>query len=237
MSRKWFGPVSVVIFVLGIAMVVWSTTRGGGTTSSDGSDVGSSFAASSSTSSLMADGSAPMTSVDSTGTDTAGGAVTSPSGASATTVPGPAPATLGAPPSSTPTAPTLRSLPPVSVTPLAPSTTALSPVIPPLAVTPGTVVAPSCSSFADCAQKLFTEWLSGGSGARTRALNYGTSSAVNALFELRTIGVTWGPTVYRSTALKYVASGTVTSTGNSKAIEFVFTSGQSGYKVQSVVWF
>jgi hypothetical protein len=110
-------------------------------------------------------------------------------------------------------------------------------VIPPVAVTPALVAPPACSSYADCAQKLFTEWRIGGSGARTRALSYGTSSAVNALFELRTIGVTWDPTVYRSTALKYVASGTVTSTGNSKAIEFVFTSGQSGYKVQSVAWF
>ncbi|MFM8857908.1 MAG: hypothetical protein ACKOI2_12050 [Actinomycetota bacterium] len=112
--------------------------------------------------------------------------------------------------------------------------------VPPVAVTPAIVEPPACSSYADCAQKLFTEWLNGGSGARTRAQSFGTSAAVSALFERRTIGVTWDPTVRRSTALKYVATGTVTVPGSdrgSTAIEFVFTSGQSGYKVQSVAWF
>jgi hypothetical protein len=80
---------------------------------------------------------------------------------------------------------------------------------------------------------MFTEWLSGGSGARTRALSYGTSAAVSALFERRTIGVTWDPTVRRSTALKYVAA----ASSHPKSIEFIFTSGQSGYKVQSVEWY
>jgi hypothetical protein len=54
---------------------------------------------------------------------------------------------------------------------------------------------------------------------------------------VRTVGVAWEPTVFRSTALKYVASGTSAFTAMAKGIEFVFTSGQSGYKVQSVAWF
>jgi hypothetical protein len=106
-------------------------------------------------------------------------------------------------------------------------------VIPPVAVTPALVAPPACSSYADCAQKLFTEWRIGGSGARTRALSYGTSSAVNALFELRTIGVTWEPTLIRISATKYIAA----ASSHPKSIEFLFTAGQSGYKVQSVAWF
>ena len=113
--------------------------------------------------------------------------------------------------------------------------------IPPVAVTPAIVEPPACSSYRDCAQKLFNAWQSSDRDAKTQALNFGTREAVNALFYVRSIGVTWDPTVRRSTALKYVATGTVTATGwedrGSKSIEFVFTRGQSGYKVQSVEFF
>lgn len=221
MARKWITPVSIIVFILGIGMVVWSLSRTSGSTTSPTQE-------------------SSVTSVGASDSDTSSTSTTT-GGATPTLVPGSSStasstATTRAPSSSS--APT-SVVPSVTVRPVSPGasavvTTTLAPLsVPPLALTPGVVAPPACVSFADCAQKMFSEWLAGGTGARTRAQNYGTPEAVRALFEFRTIGVVWNPTVIRSTSLKWVAA----ATSHPKGIEFNFTSGQTGFKVQSVVWY
>lgn len=227
-------PVSIIVFVLGIAMVVWSLTRSGDSTTStvpDRSVVSEEDADSGSSGTAIAQGS--MSTPDSTAATASSGVTVS----SSATTPAPTRAP-GSPSTPTTVAPsvTVRPLSPGAGAGAGAATTTVAPLsIPPLVATPGTIAPAACTSFKDCAQKLFDAWESSDRNAKTQALNYATPEAVNTLFYVRTIGVVWEPTVFRSTALKYVASGTVTTTGRAKAIEFIFTSGQSGYKVQSVV--
>jgi len=237
MPRKLLTPVSIGVFILGIAMVVWSLTRG-----SDSSAAPSDSRVTS-TVSLAADSatdaSDPFASTPSSDSipDSSSGAA-SPSRSPVATTATAGASTSGTSPSVAPPAATVRPLTPAAPVVETTVVTAAPLSIPPVVVTPAVVAPPACLSFADCAQKLFSTWLEGGSGSRTRALNYGTPAAVSALFERRTIGVTWDPTVYRSTSFKYVAVA-ISRPGESdgSGIEFLFTSGQSGYKVQSVVWF
>lgn len=209
MLKKALTPISVVVLLVGVGMILYSTL---------GSDDPS--GGSTSDTSAVVDESVPSGTSPGQGSE-------APSEPSAAPAPGETPAPAdSAPGSSTTAAPTPSSI----FFPSLPSF--ISPPSSFITIAPGLIGALTCNSFQSCAQKLYDAWKS---NSKTIATNYATSAAVNALFAYpyTTANGTWTDFVFTEGNPNVYAA--VCCAGSPKRIEFRFLAGQSGFKVQSVV--
>ena len=128
--------------------------------------------------------------------------------------------------------------PTTTVAPATTTTTVKIPVSIPIVTIPTLTIAPNvinlvtCSSFAQCSQKLFDAWKAGN---REFAKMYATDSAVNVMFATpySSANTGWAATVTKQTDYIYFIS----STRNVRPTKFsfFFNNIQTDFKVQSVV--
>ena len=214
MWKKALTPISIVVLLVGVGMILYSTF--GNDDASDGST--------SDTSVLIGD-SMPESSIP--GETSPVGDSSAPSATSGA----PAPGETAAPAASSPSSSSSVVPTPSSIFfPTLPSF--VSPPSSFITIAPGLIGALTCNSFKTCAQKLYDAWKS---NSKAIATNYATAAAVNVLFAYpyTTANGTWTDFVFtEGNPNVYAAS---CCAGAPKRIEFRFVAGQSGFKVQSVV--
>lgn len=209
MWKKALTPVSVIVLLVGVGLIVYSSV--GGDDSGGDANVTEISVVDESTTTGPSDSAAP----------------------SATTV-APAAATTVAPPTSaeSPGSSFIPSFPTIVL----PSSTLVIPSLPGISpsfsIAPGVIDALSCNSFQACAQKLYQSWKD---GTLNTATLYATQAAVNTLqsfaFGYGLFGP-WPGNVTQTSPTTFRAKSNAPLLPRS--IIFNFTAGQTGFKVQSV---
>lgn len=226
MWKKALTPISVIVLLVGVGLIVYSTFG----------DDDSNTPTSSSELTMVVE-SVPTGTVPG---ETAPGETAAPavSGApSGTTLTPAAPSTTAAPSGGSPSSssiffPTFPTIVFPSSTLGSPPSSFVLPSIPGFSLAPGVIDALSCTSFQICAQKLYQSWKDGTLGTATL---YATQSAVDTLAAFSFGYAIFGPwpgSVTQISPTAFIAKSTAFIIN--KTIRFNFIAGQTGFKVQSV---
>lgn len=217
MWKKALTPISVIVLLVGVGLILFSTLGGD---DSNGNTEGSAIAESVPSASMPGDTSAPTDSGAPSGT---------------TVAPSDAPTSTGSTGSSIffPTFPSIVLPSSTFFIPSLPTSTLFLPSLPGITLAPGVIDALTCNSFQSCAQKLYNAWKA---GTAATATNFGTPAALATLSGYSFAYVLFGPWPASVTQISPTAYQAQSMAFPMKPIiRFNFTAGQSGFKVQSVV--
>lgn len=224
MWKKALTPISVIVLLIGVGLIVFSTLGGDDSNGEPTSSEVSALDESVPPASIAGETSSP----DGTGT---------PSESATTVVPataGDASSSTSAGPGSTfffPSFPTFVLPSSTLVIPSLPVPSLVVPSLPGLTVSPGVIGALTCNSFRNCAQKLYDAWKA---NTLLTATNFGTPGALATLngISFSLISGTWPAAVTETSPTSFVATSNRLLPPT--RVRFNFTAGQSGFKVQSV---
>ncbi len=222
MWKKALTPISVIVLLVGVGLILFSTFGGddsnGDPVTSDVSAITESVPAAS----VPGDTVAPTDSGAPSGTTVAPAAT-----------PSDAPTSTGSTGSSIffPSFPTIVFPSSTFFIPSFPPTSFV-PMLPGLTLSPGVIDALTCNSFQSCAQKLYDAWKA---GTAATATNFGTPAALATLSDYTFAYTLFGPWPVSVTQVSpTVFQAKSTALFVKPTIRFNFVAGQTGFKVQSV---
>ncbi len=221
MLKKALTPISVIVLLIGIGLILYSTFGGD---DSDDAPSSSEITLVDGATTVPGDSSAPGESSAPSGTTLAPGESTTVAPSSSTGAPG---STIFFP-----TFPTIVFPSSTFFIPSLPPSSFIVPSLPGVTLSPGAIDALTCNSFKNCAQKLYNAWKS---NSKAIATNFATSAAVNTLFAFPYTNANgaWTDFVFTDGNPNVYAASCCAGT-TPKRIEFRFVAGQTGFKVQSV---